>query len=128
MKALSIVSIIFTGCLQQTEPSVSTPIGFYQGYAIISSWNPSAHEFQPVTLDSIGAQIRVSGAGDELTATVSINGQAHPFDIFLFVMKEYYTGNDHASYAYFRKDYHELTWGRRSEIDTNLYETIYAVK
>lgn len=128
MKVMSLLCIALTGCLQPSESSVSSPIGFYQGYAVTSRWNASSHQFLRAGTDSVGAQIRVISDSIELKATVSINGQAHPFDVFLFAGGGYYTGNDKTSYAYFSEDYHAITWGRRSDIDTNLYETIYARK
>lgn len=91
-----------------------------------SLWDDSLHRFirlQHVT-DSTPAQIRVIAVGEELKATVSIAGDAHPFDVFLFSKEDYFTGNDSASFAYYSADSLHLTWGQRS--DSGNSTAIYA--
>lgn len=89
----------------------------YQGYAVKALWSDSLHRFirvQPVT-DSATSQIRITATGPEMKATVSITGELHPLDVFLFESGGYATGNDQASFAYFSADSLYLTWGRLSD-------------
>jgi hypothetical protein len=106
-------------------PTADKP-GFYQGYAVVSKFDCTTHRFQRAGSDSVSAQITVVVTGNEIRATVSINGEERPVDVFLFSQKGYYLGNDGVSYAYFSADYNSITWGCQSPGDPNLYKTIYA--
>jgi len=111
--------------LVPVPPSTTKP-AFYQGYAVISKFNCSTHTFEPVGNDSIPAQIRAGVADGEIKATVSVNDEERPYDVFLFCKGGYYLGNDSTSYAYFSKDYNSIVWGSPSESEPGLYKTIYA--
>ncbi len=108
-------------------PSANNP-GFYQGYAVASQFNSATHSFQRAAADSTNAQIRVVEADNEIKATISINSEDRPYDVFLFLHNGYYIGNDSISYAYFSADYNTIVWGRKSPDDGNIYKTVYATR
>lgn len=121
------LALLLSGCIADAPVTShhSPGIGFYQGFSVTSVWNDSTNTFARTGSDSIAAQIRVITTGDELRATVSIDGTTHPFDVFLFPHFGYFIGNDKVSYAYFSSDSNTITWGT-SEGD--FYNVIYAKK
>jgi len=106
-------------------PTAAKP-GFYQGYTVLSRFDCTTHRFQRIAADSVPAQITVAVSEDEIRATVSIDGEDRPLDVFLFSQNGYYLGNDSTSYAYFSKDYNSIAWGSQSPSDPTLYKTVYA--
>jgi len=100
----------------------------YQGYAVMSKFDYATHSFQRIGTDSIPAQIRAGVADGEIKATVSVNDESRPYDVFLFCKGGYYLGNDSTSYAYFSKDYNTIVWGSPSDSDPGLYKTVYATR
>lgn len=130
MKKFSLLLLFFCGCVSNSVNGPVYPVHqavghTYQGSAIASQWNPNRNTFERACTDSIGAQIRIISTGTELRATVSINGNDRPFDVFLFPAKGgYYIGNDSLSFAYFSSDSSSITWGRTES--GVLYNSIYA--
>ena len=92
----------------------------------MSRWNCVTHTFQRSACDSVPAQITAGVDINEIRATVSINNEGRPLDVFLFCQKGYYLGNDSTSYAYFSADYNSLVWGAPVEGNPNMYRTVYA--
>ncbi|MEP7235941.1 MAG: hypothetical protein ABI778_11660, partial [Ignavibacteriota bacterium] len=108
-----------------TAPTTDNP-AYYEGYAVISKFDEVTHTFQAIGQDSVPAQIRAGVADGEIKATVSVNDESRPYNVFLFCKGGYYLGNDKTSYAYFSKDYKTLVWGSPTPGDPTLFKTIYA--
>lgn len=87
-----ITLLFLSGCISQSTPQqADNRLGLYTGY----SYSPSG---------STGAQVTVWSDTSELRATVSIDGSAHPFDIFLFKQGSEYIGSD-SSYGILNNEF-----------------------